>query len=479
MSSTSKSSSAINKNAQIAVIGAGASGLFTATILRQQGYKNITLFEKNSSVGGYAKSLKMDGHVFDYSIKIIPACTAYEPNIYAPLQEMLDKYNLSKQLLPFPNTSFFDIETRKLLPGPMFLKDYPSKQVVEELLTGWNILQKIRNYAGIAGVIEAGVALPGETFAEWVNRNQLPVFGVLCELVLDSYLFGPVCEHLAGLTLKCAAFYLVVFIKRILLAMGTDVTAIPSVNDNIKTIMQDVNPTASYVHKHGYLDFFEKLVEHEALDVRLAQGIRTLRTLKDLDGTQIELVTDNGNIHKFDALVIACSPHDALKFLDTKEHIVPLYQQVRPGSVSQVWSFRALNWPEALPIGRLVLAYPICASLGIPTTSQQCHAVIREYEDSNICLAVCYAKSDSSPLEAEQTMRESMQALGIDVGQVLDSPRFQWPPMVPKDAVENWYSQVETLQGQDNIFYVGEVFSSGGVVPVLDYLLQKIPSYFP
>lgn len=478
MSSTSKTSSAINKNAQIAVIGAGPSGLFTAAILRQQGYKNIILFEKKSSVGGYTKSVEMDGHVFDYSIKLIPAYTAYQPNIYAPLQAMLDKYGLSKQLLPFPNTIFFSTQTNKLLPGPMFLKDYPSEQVVEELLVGWNILQKIRNYAGINGVVEAGIALPGETFAQWVERNQLPVFGVLCQLVLDSYLFGPTSKQPAGLILKCTAFYMIGFIKRILLAMGADVTAIPTVDANIKTIMQDINPTASYVQKEGYLNFFQKLVEHEGLDVRLTQGVQTLRILKDLDGTQIELVTDNGDIHKFDALVIACSPQDALKFLETEQAIVPLYQQVRAGSISQVWSFRALSWPEALPIGHLVLVYPVCAALATPTTAQQCHAVMREYEDSNICLAFCYAKSDSLPLEAEQTMRESMQALGITVGEVLEAPRFQWPSVVPEDAVENWYSQVETLQGQNNIFYVGEVFSSGGVISVLDYLLQKIPSYF-
>jgi monoamine oxidase len=40
------------KDARIAVIGAGASGLTAAHTLRKKGYSNITVYEKDNRVGG-------------------------------------------------------------------------------------------------------------------------------------------------------------------------------------------------------------------------------------------------------------------------------------------------------------------------------------------------------------------------------------------------------------------------------------------
>src|SRR5688572_19386955 len=48
----------------IVIIGAGFSGLSAATRLARQGY-DVTVFEKNSTPGGRARQLKIDGFTFD------------------------------------------------------------------------------------------------------------------------------------------------------------------------------------------------------------------------------------------------------------------------------------------------------------------------------------------------------------------------------------------------------------------------------
>jgi len=46
-----------SKNLRIAIVGAGPSGITAADTLRSEGYQKITIFEKNSYVGGKVTSL--------------------------------------------------------------------------------------------------------------------------------------------------------------------------------------------------------------------------------------------------------------------------------------------------------------------------------------------------------------------------------------------------------------------------------------
>ena len=47
-----------NKTAKkIAIIGAGASGVHMATVLKKKGYGNITIFEKSDRIGGKTRSI--------------------------------------------------------------------------------------------------------------------------------------------------------------------------------------------------------------------------------------------------------------------------------------------------------------------------------------------------------------------------------------------------------------------------------------
>ena len=48
----------------IAVIGSGFSGLSAACILAKEGHR-VSIFEKNSQIGGRASVIKTNGYVFD------------------------------------------------------------------------------------------------------------------------------------------------------------------------------------------------------------------------------------------------------------------------------------------------------------------------------------------------------------------------------------------------------------------------------
>ncbi len=56
---------------KIAIIGAGPAGLTAAETLKEKGYTNITLFEKDSTAGGKCCSMKYDGKWYELGAGII------------------------------------------------------------------------------------------------------------------------------------------------------------------------------------------------------------------------------------------------------------------------------------------------------------------------------------------------------------------------------------------------------------------------
>lgn len=62
---TDPSSTPLDKNLNIGIIGAGAAGLSTWYYLKQQGYTRITVLEKSAEPGGMCRTMEHNGHHFD------------------------------------------------------------------------------------------------------------------------------------------------------------------------------------------------------------------------------------------------------------------------------------------------------------------------------------------------------------------------------------------------------------------------------
>lgn len=69
----------------IAVIGAGVTGLASAARLASQGH-HVTIFEKNGEVGGRMSQLKKDGFTFDLGPTIVMV-----PDVYKAIFEVCGK----------------------------------------------------------------------------------------------------------------------------------------------------------------------------------------------------------------------------------------------------------------------------------------------------------------------------------------------------------------------------------------------------
>ncbi|MEC8553698.1 MAG: NAD(P)/FAD-dependent oxidoreductase [Planctomycetota bacterium] len=96
---------AAKRSPRIAIVGAGFSGIGAAIRLRQKGFRDVTIFESASQVGGvWAKNrypgaaCDIPSHLYSFSFAPKPNWThryARQPEIHAYLQDCVRRFNLS------------------------------------------------------------------------------------------------------------------------------------------------------------------------------------------------------------------------------------------------------------------------------------------------------------------------------------------------------------------------------------------------
>ena len=88
----------MNKNKSVIVIGAGLGGLSSACMLSKKGY-DVTLLEKNDSVGGRARVFEKDGFVFDMGPSWYMMPEVFE-HFFDLMDEKISDYFTLKKLSP-------------------------------------------------------------------------------------------------------------------------------------------------------------------------------------------------------------------------------------------------------------------------------------------------------------------------------------------------------------------------------------------
>lgn len=98
------------KSTEIAIIGAGVSGLIAAIVLEQNGYSS-TIYEQSKSVGGRVKTDIVDGYQLDHGFQVL-----------------LDAYPMAKKYLDFEA-----LDLQKFLPGAYIFKNNKSAVIGDPL----------------------------------------------------------------------------------------------------------------------------------------------------------------------------------------------------------------------------------------------------------------------------------------------------------------------------------------------------------
>ena len=269
---------------RIAVIGAGPAGLSAAMTLKERGFRDVTVLEKEPHVGGKCKSFTHGGRVYDLGA-----------NLTTP------RYRTIRALAERMDMTLRKVADRRIVNlGTEEFASLADANVLERLVVrgGASLYVKLRHLTGIDrhgyGGLRDAVEQP---FGVWLERHGLGKFRELFEVLFVAYGYGQMLELPAAYALK--------FFDRVHLDASID------------TVMgEDVPFTMDFVE--GFQELWERV------DLRLDIGTRRNATVEAVRrsprGVEISWTEDGAaRSDRFDTLIVACGLQDALAFLDTSE----------------------------------------------------------------------------------------------------------------------------------------------------------------
>lgn len=178
----------------VAVVGAGATGLTTAYLLEQRGYR-VTVFEKECEVGGFARTRFVEGKAFDLATMFVPGSSIAGHGVEPLLNELI-------QVSAEPLVPAVDFETLVAtaegnvvseLPLPVFAACSTPKAAAEcarQLLHGFSLQSRyMQCLADGLDLVACGLVEPehpDENLIEWGERHGISLFVQLLLYTADG-----------------------------------------------------------------------------------------------------------------------------------------------------------------------------------------------------------------------------------------------------------------------------------------------------
>ncbi len=396
---------------EIAVIGAGASGLSVARALRRLGHDDVVVLESAPAVGGKCCTMNYNGRNYELGAAVITPA-------YRNVRTLLEEHDVSTKLRA--GARFLDERTGRLalrpfVPPELGIRDTLrlSKDVMR-LMAG-PVRTQSRRFPRLDLVPHAWY----QSFANWARMNELtPLLGLL----------RPWATALGyGFMEEMPAAYVINYLC--------------------------LSGPFLELQETGFGGLFQRVASR--LDVRI--------------GTHVESVTrsDNGVVIKTDRgtfdverVVLACSFPSALSFLDARPEEQSLFAEVRSLDLQLI-----VANTQGLPTSPYVF-------LGHHAERSQCGKptfYYRRYPDSGIVNFYSY-KGEGGLDGAEREVLALVNQLGGEVTEILARRAYRHFPHVPSEGFGRaFHARMQALQGQHRTFYVSEELSLACVESVVTY----------
>ncbi|TLV03459.1 phytoene desaturase family protein [Dyadobacter luticola] len=274
-----------NKQAEIAVIGAGFSGMTAAAVLAAGGH-HVTVFEKNETVGGRARTLLLDGFTFDMG-----PSWYWMPDVYDRFFELFGK-----------STSDF-YELTKLDPGfAVVFKDNEVFDIPADFDSICALFESIERGAGdkLRKFISEGewkyrvgmdtmVYKPGHSIREFMHFS-------LFKDALRLQIFRSFSAHAKQYFKDPRLLAMIEFPVLFLGAMPKDTPALYSLMNYAGLKQGTFYPQGGFGQ---VAQAFKKLAESAGVTFRTGQGIERL----EIENNHIRNIRANGMVRKVDAVI--------------------------------------------------------------------------------------------------------------------------------------------------------------------------------
>ncbi len=425
-------------NLRIAVVGAGPSGLTAAHELEKRGYQNVVVFEKDARVGGKVNTLRMGGlsaelgAVFGAHNYELTFALATEYGIpYVEYLTPRQVYDSSIANVPFKKSY-----------QEFLLQHYTLPEIVAATQNYARVLQTYPQiFADSMANLPAALQQNFQTFAE--QEGIVPVAEMAKSLVVG---FG------YGYYDNVPAIYVLKILNML-----------------VKVGPQGLYSAPYYVFPGGFQSLWEAVARD--LDVRLNSEVTKIK--RSDCGGPIELTVNHTDRQQFDVVIVSAPLSAVPRFVKLSKHEKELFEQVESTRYF-VTLFAATNMQG----GETTFVHDHATSDKIN------HVAVWASPGGGSGVFSAYQITDRSVSteSVANTLAADVLAIG---GGVLQRVLVQkeWTDYFPRvnaaALAAGFYDQVEALQGQGGLYYVGGTLSFETVETSARYARSLVDASFP
>ena len=412
---------------RIAIIGAGAAGISAAYFLQKKGYTHIVVFEKTDQVGGKCRSFTYHGKTYEEGAFTVT-------RNYEEVKKLISKLHF--HLCNPPHRKIMEPGKKKLKQlHQVFAAKFSRFLVLGAAMRYFREIYRSR-YLAKPGFAKLDPAL-SQPFAKWAQERNMGSIVPLFVLPISLFGYGDLNVIPAAYVLKYIRFWNFVAMLLIFLfgKLGT------------KRIVE------------GYGRIWEHLSHR--IDIRLKSNIEKIERKET-----ILIHFEHRDPLEFDELIIACSLHDAVKFLDLSKEETELFSKVKTYDY-YVTVFKAKKLPNNC-----------LYSIPLPEKGHA-YMIYKPWKEHDLYVAYSFAERGFSIREISRLLEDDIHALGGELTHIEETIHWEYFPHVSSEEIANgFYDKVEALQGKWHTYYTGASLSFETVENVVKYSKALVEKEF-
>lgn len=406
----------MRQETSFAIIGAGPAGLSAAMALKDRGFADVTVFEKEPVVGGKCRSFYYNERPHDLGANLTTAR-------YDAIRALADDLGMTRRTVAERRIVNVGTEPVDTLADASWLERLA-------LRAGAQLYYCFRRLSGVEQPGYAGLPkTAAEPFSNWLRKRGLGRFIELFEVLFVAYGYGAVMELPAAYALK--------FFDKVHLDAA------------INTVLgKGVPDTTEFVE--GFQELWRRIVKEYGLDV--VTEAQLTKITRRPGGVTIEYM--HGGVLKtesYDKLILACPLPDALTFLDATTEERKLFEKVTTNQYF-VTVARVSGLPQ---VSTYVYPYARQVTPGQPTVLYPPASA-----EAGTFTFYAYGGDGVTVEQVQENIRTVVGQLDGTVEEFLHTQTWNYFPHVDTRSMRcGFYDQLDQLQGTWHTYYVGELLS--------------------
>lgn len=427
---------------KIAVLGAGVSGLTAAYTLKQQGYRNVTVYEEGKEIGGKVDPIQYLGHTIELGAVWVSHDYSIVRRIAKDMGMTFENYVTPKMIVE---------ATGNKLP---FEKYIIAKYGVGKVLSAlWNFHQVERKYASEwnVGFADANPDL-NKSFAVFAKENGIVPITDLFEP------FFVACGY--GYYAEIPALYYMKLMKMMMRVLKYDLLGrVPLIH---LAGLQTVNG--------GFQEIWRRL--GATLQVETEAKVTAIRRITGTAHPGIEL-TIGGETKLFDRVISSIPLPQLSQIMDVSEEERSLFQKVKSYDY-WITVFHGENIPKGETL--FFMNNVKRESLGRPIV------MANRYLDTNVFVTFQLAdrSMNSTPRSMQDQLEAELARLNGRVTEIVVQKEWDYFPHVSsEDLDKGFYQDLEDrVQGQNGFYLIGGIMNFETTEHTAEYAKDLVEKKF-